>query len=779
MLIIFPGFAKALGYAERLLNDFTGKKDRFNFGHQRLRNPDLLKMIEASLERHKPVVALYFDIAKFHVIEQVSGQQAAARVLAMFNHVLRGNIPILFHNAKILAVENLWGDDFVSLISFEQEADLIKLNNVSADSRVSIIESIKQEVLRFTGGPLEIHVGHAIINYKSENLESQLYQAVRTAQGIAKGFIDLQKTQLLSEFNMLLEGSCFNVVYQPIVSFHSGSILGWEALTRGPRDSYFNSPDIIFSFAEEVSMLYPLEKLCRQNAISHFGETGPEQKLFLNIHPRTLNDPNFVRGETMKMIKEVGLKPRNIVFEITERHSINDFPYFNRTLEYYRGQGFLVAVDDVGSGFSCLQSIAEIRPDFIKIDMSLVRGIHNNRVKRALLETFTTFAEKISCWIIAEGIEEEDEFNTIANMGVHCGQGFYIGMPVYPKTFLSEDVSTRIMRMASNGRNRIWKYAFPVGYIAENAITVHKSMLVREVKKIFDKDELLPGVVVAEDGEPKGLVMRHHLYRFLGMQYGVPLYYERPIAMIMDGSPLIVEEDLPIETVSQVAMNRDKVKLYDYIIVTKNNLIKGVVSVQTLLDNMTRIRLELARGANPLTGLPGNIAIEQELLRRTAENMLYSIVYIDLDNFKIYNDKYGFENGDNVILFTSKLLSSVINKYGDEKDFLGHIGGDDFILITGRGRADTLCERVIKYFDRLIKSFYAPEDRKEGRIFGRDREGREKWFPFMSISMAIIECGEGETTDLRILSEKAAQVKCYAKSIPGSVYVYDRRNRES
>ncbi|OPX85211.1 MAG: putative diguanylate cyclase YedQ [Pelotomaculum sp. PtaB.Bin104] len=224
-------------------------------------------------------------------------------------------------------------------------------------------------------------------------------------------------------------------------------------------------------------------------------------------------------------------------------------------------------------------------------------------------------------------------------------------------------------------------------------------------------------------------------------------------------------------------MNRDRLKLYDHIIVTKNNLLKGVVSVQNLLDTMTRIRLELARGANPLTGLPGNISIEQELLKRATECPIFSVVYFDLDNFKIYNDKYGFENGDKVILFTSKLLNSVINKYGSEKDFLGHIGGDDFIMVTERERTDALCKRIIRYFDRLIKSFYLPEDRKEGRIPGYDREGRAKWFPFISVSMAVIECEGSEKADLKTLSEKAAQLKCYAKTIPGSVYVRDRRGR--
>ena len=770
---MIQGFGKALDLAKNIM----GFSNKVLIGYQNLKDKNLLKIINTSLENLKPVIVLYFDITKFHEIEQINGRQAAARVLTMFNGAIKQKIPELFWNAKMLAVENLLGDDFVVLLGMEQETDLLTMQDIAIASRIGIKESLKQEMLKITGEPLEVHVGYAIISFKSENLDSQLYNAVREARDIARGSIDLQTARLQSEFRILLSSLQFNIVYQPIVSFRSGGILGWEALTRGPRDSYFRNPDIIFSFAEEVGLLYPLEKVCRQIAVQQLCELGPEQKLFLNIHPRTISDPNFVRGETLKLIREVGLQPHNIVFEITERHSIKDYSCFNKTLEHYRSQGFLVAVDDAGSGFSCLQSIAEIRPDFIKIDMSLVRGIHGNPVKRALMETFVTFADKIHSFIIAEGIEEEDELNTIACMGVHYGQGYLLGRPCYPKAVLDEQISVKLLRWSSNARNRVWKNTFPIGDMIENAVSVNMNMPVRNVKEIFDKNELISGIVVVENGMPKGLVMRHRLYHYLSMQYGASLYFERPITSLMDCSPFILEDDTPIETVSRAAMTREQLKLYDLIIVTKNQIFKGVVSVQTILDTMTRIRLGMAKGANPLSGLPGNIAIEQQMQRHASESRPISIIFIDLDHFKSYNDKYGFESGDRVILFTSTLLSSVLRKFGGEMDFLGHIGGDDFIVITEKERDEEICVRTIKYFDRLIKSFYAEEDRREGRIFGRDREGREVWFPPISISMAVIECGQGETANLKAISEKVVQLKHFAKSIPGSVYVRDRRTR--
>jgi len=204
------------------------------------------------------------------------------------------------------------------------------------------------------------------------------------------------------------------------------------------------------------------------------------------------------------------------------------------------------------------------------------------------------------------------------------------------------------------------------------------------------------------------------------------------------------------------------------------NLVRHFINLltknQTFPDTLTRIRLEFTRGTNPLTGLPGNIPLEQELLRRTAENQPVSIIYVKL--CKKNKEKYGFTGGNHVTLFTSKILSNVVKKYGGEKDFLAHIKGNDFIIITEKERADTLCTRTIKYFDSLIRSVCKREEREKNKssVFNQ-----EEWFPF--ITMVIIERGKGEKTDLKIISKKAEQLNCYAEPVHGSICVREPWNR--
>ena len=644
---------------------------------------ELLSKISASLEKGKCVVLFYFDIAQFHEIEQGAGLEIAQHIIQLFNETLAHGLKELYKKKiKILAAESLWGDDFIVLTETTDSPNLATLEYLSTAYRKQIKESMNREFLRLTGREIDVHIGYAIIADSAPNVDVQLYNATKKAFGIAKGLINMQSVKYLPEFKEILAQKKLYSVYQPIISIRSAAVLGWEALIRGPENSYFQRPDNIFSFAEAEGLLFPLEKICRELALNNIGELGPDQKIFVNVHPNTINDPAFTEGETIRIIQNLHIKPKNIVFEITERHHIKDFISFNRTLNHYRDQGFLLAVDDLGCGFSTLQSIAEIRPDYIKIDMSLVRGIHKDGVKIALMETFLTFAEKIGCKIIAEGIEEEAELASLINIGVHYGQGYFFGKPTYPKQIAPEETYLKTLHFVSKGRHQILKHAFPIGDIVDETISIAEQMPVKDVKALFEENTALSGIVVVENNKPCGLVMRQHLDKHLGKKYGYALYYEKPICNIMDKAPLIVDSRTPIELVSQVAMNRSKIKLYDSIVITRDKLLQGIVSVQTLLDTMTRIRLELAKGANPLTGLPGNIAIEQEHSRCAKNDKPFSIVFIDLDNFKSYNDKYGFEKGDEVLLYTANLLKSGLKEYCNNDDFLGHIGGDDFIIFT-------------------------------------------------------------------------------------------------
>jgi diguanylate cyclase (GGDEF)-like protein len=181
----------------------------------------------------------------------------------------------------------------------------------------------------------------------------------------------------------------------------------------------------------------------------------------------------------------------------------------------------------------------------------------------------------------------------------------------------------------------------------------------------------------------------------------------------------------------------------------------------------------MAKGTNPLTGLPGNVAIEQAVENRIKQKRTFSIIYADLDHFKMYNDTYGFKNGDHVIKLAADVMSWATRKHASKKDQLCHIGGDDFVLITSPETVQKICLSITRCFGRLVKNCYCTEDRERGWIKARGRDGKERQYPLVTISLGVIEVF-GQCSLMEI-GERAAHIKKYAKSIPGNSVAIDRR----
>jgi len=188
-------------------------------------------------------------------------------------------------------------------------------------------------------------------------------------------------------------------------------------------------------------------------------------------------------------------------------------------------------------------------------------------------------------------------------------------------------------------------------------------------------------------------------------------------------------------------------------------------------------RVEVDSSLSPLTRLPGNLAIEAELRRRIDSGEPFSVIYLDLDNFKAFNDVYGFTHGDEAIVLLARVTVDVVRRRGTPNDFVGHIGGDDFIVVTLSERSEEIAKEIIAEFDRDIRNLYSAKDLRAGYIETRDRRGALNRFPIMTISMAIVSNDRSQLNNYAQVGEAAAELKRYAKSIAGSVYVKDKRRQ--
>ncbi len=195
---------------------------------------------------------------------------------------------------------------------------------------------------------------------------------------------------------------------------------------------------------------------------------------------------------------------------------------------------------------------------------------------------------------------------------------------------------------------------------------------------------------------------------------------------------------------------------------------------------LARIRMILRRTqrdleANPLTRLPGNVSILNELTRRLESNALFAVCYIDLNKFKAYNDTYGFEHGDDVIRETARILLRTCQELGKDDDFVGHIGGDDFVVITTPDEADKFCPHIITIFDKTVPTFYSEADRSSGFITARDRQGNLQQIPLLSLSIGVVTNEFRKIDHVAQIGEIGAELKAYAKGLDGSNFVKDKR----
>ncbi|MDU4961240.1 MAG: GGDEF domain-containing protein [Sporomusaceae bacterium] len=575
-----------------------------------------------------------------------------------------------------------------------------------------------------------------------------------------------------AELRSIIANRDIYTVFQPIVSLTDATIIGYEALSRGPAGSSLEQPDRLFAAAAALDLLWELDLLCRFRALETANGLLENYLLFINVDPKIINDPRFQKGLTRGYLNAAAHDILGIVFEITEKTAVQDYKAFRRILDNYTSQGYQIALDDTGSGYSGLTLLAETRPQYVKLDMELVRHIDKDSLKQALIRSLCQFADASNIKLIAEGIETVNELECLIDIGVHYGQGFFLQRPAAGPIALNAAMVLHIRERNDAKQRQMFcpTLSVPIGEIARRDPSFPPQASGQEMIAYFNRNPAVQGIPIVENGRPLGLLSKHKFLGHLATQYGVAIYMNRPVHLLMDKNPLIVDWSTPLEQVSTFAVARSDERLYDYIIVTQDNAYYGITTVKALLEKTTQLEVTRAKYANPLTGLPGNFLIEQELKRAVCDGQDYAVLYFDLDNFKAYNDLYGFENGDKILIFTAQTIQAGLDQYQPSGAFLGHIGGDDFVAVIKNDNAAGLCEAIIAAFDRQIGAFYSERDREQGFVISKNRHGSDEQFPLISISIGVVTGRRNRFTSHLQIGEAASLVKKECKLTWQSCY---------
>jgi EAL domain-containing protein (putative c-di-GMP-specific phosphodiesterase class I) len=368
----------------------------------------------------------------YEKIEEIYGWQKLDDVLETTASAVRDFYSREHSSAEnIMMVSHVADDDFILFTQIPATPEMAERrlralsHRLESFLRANIEEAHGEDIASLCG----IYVGAATI-FRNPKIRTErlIYRGIREATQAARGAEEWERTRKVSDLKSTIRDGAVFIEYHPIIVTKTEEIYGFEALARGVRRE-LRSPEVLFEVAEEANLVWELSRLLRRRAVTGIiNDLKPNQYLFLNIDPHDFDDPTFRSLDP----DDLGIKdPSHVVLEITERTAIKDYPRFQEYLAAFRERGFRFAVDDAGSGYAGLGSIANLAPDYIKLDISLISNIDTNFLKQNLVETMVTFAEGQGALVIAEGVERREEFETIRDLGVHFTQGFLFHRPKY------------------------------------------------------------------------------------------------------------------------------------------------------------------------------------------------------------------------------------------------------------------------------------------------------------------------------------------------------------
>ncbi len=533
--------------------------------------------------------------------------------------------------------------------------------------------------------------------------------------------------------------------FQPIVNVKSGKLYAVEALLRNVQEAGgFHSIFNLFDDAFHDGILYQLDLELRQIAFKKFSQIDIENiQLFYNLDNRLLYMPDFSHGNTSKILEQLNLDKKSICFELSERGTMQDPSALTTMVNRYKQEGFDIAIDDFGTGIAGFQLLYYAESNFIKLDRFFIQNIQSDSKKRLFCSSIINMAHIMGIKVIAEGIETSQEYYTCKDIGADLLQGYYIQKPkldigkIKPVYEEIKDLFKKDKRNFSSNlvdKTKI-EYVKPL-YIdtsLNNLFLYFKENTTNSFVPIVNQLDQLCGVIYEKD-----------IKQISYSQFGIALVKN-------DKSNEKIKRYIKDSVSAEITWGVDKVlEVYNMysggangIFITKNNQYYGFINLNNLLSLSYNRNLEIAKDQNPLTKLAGNKKIEEFLVNsfKTKNNNTYHIVYFDFNDFKPFNDQYGFRQGDRAILMFTDILKKEISS----DNFIAHIGGDDFFV--GFKQKDCLyvynliC-KIQQSFKNQAKELYSKEDKKKKFIETKDRFEVSRKFKLLEVSSVIVEISD-------------------------------------
>ena len=574
----------------------------------------------------------------------------------------------------------------------------------------------------------------------------------------------------------LLGDAGLDAVYQPIASLNDGAMFAHEALIRGPQGSPLHSPAALFEAAGLEDLDLELESVCAVRAMRGWGQLREPGRLFVNISAAVLVQvlESCGRDTLVKLVIGLGVVPRMLVLEITEHERVADMDHLAAVVDIVRHAGVSLALDDFGDGRSSLRLWSQLKPEFVKIDKYFTKDISQHADKLKTIQALQQIAAIFDTALVAEGIETPDDLRVLRDLGIPYGQGYLLGRPA---TRPLRQIPTEAAEIVRDRRIAVFPEFSKIaqlGHLRRFSVIdapvagVHTSN--DELSLMFLSLPNLHALAVVEAGRPVAIINRAQFMNEYSKLYFREVWGRKSCMMHANRAPRLVEREHKIDELIGILTSEDQRYLSDGFIVTENGRYVGLGTGDHLVRSVTEARIEAARHANPLTFLPGNVPISQHIERLLDSGAEFVACYADLNNFKPFNDQYGYWRGDEMI----RLLARIILVNCDaQRDFVGHVGGDDFIILYQSRDWHARCQSIIDALRAGAWKLFDVKAREAGGIEAEDRHGVSRFFPCTSLSIGAVPVRPGRFLKAEDVANEAAQAKHHAKMSGTGLFVLE------
>lgn len=573
---------------------------------------------------------------------------------------------------------------------------------------------------------------------------------------------------MTSDIADIIAREAVRTVFQPIYRVRDGAVFGYEALTRGP-EGVWQSPIELFAAAERAGLEAELDTVCRRHAVTGFSAMGLPGLLFMNVSPQVILGMLEVHDRVMPWMQRQGIDPASVIVEISESKPFVEIDAVIDAIQVFRQAGFRFALDDLGAGYAGLRVWSQLRPAFVKVDRHFVSDCDQDAAKREFLRSIKGISNYLGCEVVAEGIEREQEAGVIRTLGIDYAQGFGLARPtddppVTPTTvFCQQGAYGSGLGFTEN-----------LSHLIQSTDVVAPDDTAESVLDRIRQWEALPDIPVVAERQVLGSVNRVRLLDRFARRFTRELHGRQPILDFLDNLAPTLDVQSSIEEAARRLSAKSPDVLPSCVIVVEEGAYRGVVPASALMRRLSEAQIRAARYSNPLTLLPGNVPIVERIQALLDQRADFSVAYCDLNNFKPFNDVYGYAVGDEALQLIAEILAEQVDP---ERDFVGHIGGDDFVVVSESAGFQQTVRRVAEQFSERVKRLYRPEHLAMGGILAVDRAGRESTFPLMRLAIGVVQPDPEQCQSHHDVATMATDAKHHAKlSAPDYLFFCRRRS---